>query len=91
MRLAVKRLSKAASDLTASANDRTFNYEVSELSRLKHSNLIEILGYSNDVKESVCLIYPYFVNGNLEDRLQMRRTHHQEVQGRDSPIVKHYS
>jgi hypothetical protein len=87
MRLAVKRLSKAASDLTASANDRTFNYEVSELSRLKHSNLIEILGYSNDVKESVCLIYPYFVNGNLEDRLQMRRTHHQELVLSSTPVT----
>ena len=56
--------------MTASTADQTFNYEVAELSRLKHPNLIKILGYSNDNRESVCLIYPYFVNGNLEDRIK---------------------
>ncbi len=78
-KLAVKKLDPEASRLTATHRDRTFNYEVAELSRLKHPNLIEILGYSNDVAESVCLIYPYFVNGNLEDRLMMKRTPHQQV------------
>ena len=77
--LAVKRLNKEASSMTASTADQTFNYEVAELSRLRHPNLIRILGYSNDNRESVCLIYPYFVNGNLEDRILMKRTKHQEV------------
>ena len=79
VKLAVKRLNKEASSLTASPADQTFNYEVAELSRLRHPNLIRILGYSNDNRESVCLIYPYFVNGNLEDRILMKRTKHQEV------------
>ena len=75
----MKRLNKEASSMTASTADQTFNYEVAELSRLRHPNLIRILGYSNDNRESVCLIYPYFVNGNLEDRILMKRTKHQEV------------
>ena len=75
----MKRLNKEASSMTASTADQTFNYEVAELSRLKHPNLIKILGYSNDNRESVCLIYPYFVKGNLEDRILMKRTQHQEV------------
>ena len=69
--------------MTASTADQTFNYEVAELSRLRHPNLIKILGYSNDNRESVCLIYPYLVNGNLEDRILMKRTQHQEVQRND--------
>ena len=69
--------------MTASTADQTFNYEVAELSRLRHPNLIKILGYSNDNRESVCLIYPYLVNGNLEDRILMKRTQHQEVQRKD--------
>ena len=84
VKLAVKRLNKEASSLTASPADQTFNYEVAELSRLKHRNLIEILGYSNDNMAGVCLVYPYLVNGNLEDRILMRRTEHQEVR---PPIV----
>ena len=75
----MKRLNKEASSMTASTADQTFNYEVAELSRLRHPNLIRILGYSNDNRESVCLIYPYFVNGNLEDRILMKRTKHQEA------------
>ena len=86
----MKRLNKEASSMTASTADQTFNYEVAELSRLRHPNLIRILGYSNDNRESVCLIYPYFVNGNLEDRILMKRTKHQEVRSSLSTAQQYF-
>ena len=36
--------------------------------RLKHPNIIELLGYSNDT-DSLCLIYPYMAEGTLKDAL----------------------
>ena len=38
-------------------SDKTFNFEVAELTRLKHPNGIKTLRYSNDNRETVCLIY----------------------------------
>ena len=51
-------------------SDQTLNYKVAELSSLKQRNLNKILGYSKDNRESACLTHPFFVNGNLEDRIK---------------------
>ena len=39
------------------------------LKRLKHSNIIDLYGYSNDSPTTPCLIYPFMENGSLEKRL----------------------
>ena len=43
-----------------------FNYEVGELSRLRHRCIIEILCYSNDDPKACCLVYPFMKNGTLQ-------------------------
>ena len=45
------------------------NLEVEQLPRMKHTNIIDLLGYSNDRKNSPCIIYPYLENGTLKDKL----------------------
>ncbi|TRY74446.1 hypothetical protein TCAL_00561 [Tigriopus californicus] len=70
--LAIKKLNSDKTD-AQQRNELMVNFEVGELTRLKHKFIIEILGYSNDEPESPCLIYPYLENGNLEDHLQMKR------------------
>ena len=39
------------------------------LRRLKHPNIIDLYGYSNDPHTTPCLIYPLMVNGSLNKRL----------------------
>ena len=39
------------------------------LRRLKHPNIIDLYGYSNDSPTTPCLIYPLMVNGSLNARL----------------------
>lgn len=58
-----------ASNVPGNRIENQFNYEVGEAKRLQHERLIQILGYSNDVRECPCLIYPYMRNGTLESRL----------------------
>ena len=45
------------------------NYEVEQLPILKHKNIIDLLGYSND-KNNACLLYPYLENGTLANKLK---------------------
>jgi len=45
------------------------NYEVDQLPRLRHPNIIELLGYSND-EQQCCLLYPLLPGGTLEKRLR---------------------
>ncbi len=67
-RLAVKRLKT----FDGSGADCTiFDYEVGELSRLKHKHIIAILGYSNDDPTQPCLVYPFMKNGTLERKLRV--------------------
>ena len=37
--------------------------------RLKHPNIIELLGFSNETPDTLCLIYPYMAEGTLKDAL----------------------
>ena len=39
------------------------------LKRLKHPNIIDLYGYSNDSPTTPCLIYPFMENGSLDRRL----------------------
>ena len=39
------------------------------LKRLKHPNIIDLYGYSNDSPTTPCLIYPFMANGSLDRRL----------------------
>ena len=75
--IAVKKLKKSvlfnALGVQREEKDQLrFNYEVEELSKLKHINIIDILAYSNDSAGNACLIYPYMSEGNLEDHLLLR-------------------
>ena len=42
---------------------------VENLKRLKHPNIIDLYGYSNDAPSTPCIIYPLMVNGSLNARL----------------------
>ena len=44
------------------------------LSRLKHPNIIELLGFSNETPDTLCLIYPYMAEGTLKDALVKCKT-----------------
>ena len=43
-----------------------------KLAKLKHKNIIKLLGYSKTNMDA-CLIYPYFKNGTLKDKLDEMR------------------
>jgi len=45
------------------------NFEVDYLSRLRHGNIIDLYGCSNDSADSPCIIYPFMVNGPLKEIL----------------------
>ena len=62
----------AARGLDKDAMLQQLNYEVDQLPRLRHPNIIEILGYSNDHPEEACLLYPLMTGGTLEKRLRPR-------------------
>ena len=42
--------------------------------RLKHPNIIELLGFSNETPDTLCLIYPYMAEGTLKDALVKCKT-----------------
>ena len=48
------------------------NNEVDQLQRLKHDNIIDLLAYSNESKDKLCLVYPYMENGSLKVRLEKK-------------------
>ncbi|XP_061603647.1 interleukin-1 receptor-associated kinase 1 isoform X4 [Phyllopteryx taeniolatus] len=63
---AVKRLKQDCMlDLTVVTE--SFNTEVEKLSKLRHPNIVDLLGFCQG--PSVCLIYSYMENRSLEDKL----------------------
>ena len=65
--IAVKRLK---SSMDKEAMFQQLNYEIDQLPRLRHPNIIELLGYSNDNSENACLLYPLLPGGTLQKRLR---------------------
>ena len=51
------------------SDDAQFNFEVDQLPKLVHPNIIKVLAYSNDVAEHPCMIYQYMEHGTLSQRL----------------------
>ncbi|GKB89723.1 kinase RLK-Pelle-CrRLK1L-1 family protein [Tanacetum coccineum] len=45
-----------------------FEAEVKILSKLRHGNLVSLIGYCNEGKD-MCLVYEFMPNGTLEDHL----------------------
>ncbi|KAK3008218.1 hypothetical protein RJ639_015036 [Escallonia herrerae] len=60
--LAVKRFNKSK------RSEKKFNSEVMTLGRLRHSNLMPLIGFSIHLKERL-LVYKYMQNGNLHEWL----------------------
>lgn len=48
-----------------------FRTEVLTLSKLSHPNLLSLVGYSCDGPH-LCLMYPFMVNGSLQDRIECK-------------------
>lgn len=53
---------------------RLFKQELDILLRLRHDNIVELLGYSDDDREESVLVFKYVPNGNLQDKLHTART-----------------
>ncbi|XP_072407642.1 interleukin-1 receptor-associated kinase 4-like isoform X3 [Chiloscyllium punctatum] len=68
--VAVKKLTAALDQHNVSMGELRlqFSQEIKTLAKLKHENLVELLGFSND-GEHPCLVYAYMPNGSLLDRL----------------------
>ncbi|KAM7411071.1 hypothetical protein PAMA_021178 [Pampus argenteus] len=64
---AVKRLKQDCS-LDWTLLKKSFQTEVEKLSKFRHPNIVDLLGYSKG-HGSVCLIYSYMENRSLEDQL----------------------
>lgn len=72
---AVKRL-KQDGELDWTVLTESFQTEVEKLSKFRHPNIVDLLGFSEG-GGSMCLIYSYMENGSLEDRLHsVTQTHH---------------
>ncbi|XP_028265442.1 interleukin-1 receptor-associated kinase 1 [Parambassis ranga] len=67
MDCAVKRL-KQDSLLDWTLLKESFQTEVEKLSKFRHPNIVDLLGFSEG-KGSMCLIYTYMENRSLEDQL----------------------
>ncbi|XP_026774973.3 interleukin-1 receptor-associated kinase 4 [Pangasianodon hypophthalmus] len=65
--VAVKKLN-LVDDLSPEELKSQFNQEIQTLKRLKHVNLVNMVGYSCD-GQYPCLVYAYMSNGSLLDRL----------------------
>ncbi|XP_071737045.1 uncharacterized protein [Rutidosis leptorrhynchoides] len=66
--VALKRL-----QTTSNQGAREFEAEIEVLSKLRHGNLVSLIGYCNDGKEMV-LAYEFMPNGNLHDHLHKTGT-----------------
>ena len=52
-----------------------FLFKVDQLPRLKHRNILDLYGYSNDSTDNPCLVYPFMKNGTLKDVLMYDSQH----------------
>ena len=52
-----------------------FLFKVDQLLRLKHRNILDLYGYSNDSTANPCLVYPFMKNGTLRDMLNYDAQH----------------
>lgn len=60
--------------------DKEFGTEIGLLSKIKHLNLVSLIGYCNDDEERI-LVYQYMTQGTLADHLYKRKKH-----GKSNPI-----
>ncbi|KAE8661991.1 putative receptor-like protein kinase [Hibiscus syriacus] len=51
--------------------NQVFKQELDILLRLRHDNIVKLLGYSDDLEE-VALVFEYIPNGNLQEKLHER-------------------
>ncbi|KAE8727349.1 putative receptor-like protein kinase [Hibiscus syriacus] len=51
--------------------NQAFKQELDILLRLRHDNIVKLLGYSDDLEE-VALVFEYIPNGNLQEKLHER-------------------
>jgi interleukin-1 receptor-associated kinase 4 len=65
--VAIKRFKNSYSDVRIQ-----FENEISVLTRCKHSNLVSMIGYSNDGSQ-FCLVYEFMSNGSLQDHLSSQK------------------
>ncbi|TYK07020.1 putative L-type lectin-domain containing receptor kinase VII.2 [Cucumis melo var. makuwa] len=63
-KVAVKRIS-----VEAESGMREFVAEISSLGRLKHRNLVKLIGWCKKEKGSLILMYDYMENGSLDKKL----------------------
>ncbi|KAM7249750.1 hypothetical protein ACFE04_000057 [Oxalis oulophora] len=73
--LAVKKLDTAVSE---KLSDREFLQLVSNISKLKHANIVELLGYCNEHGQRL-LVYEHCSNGTLYDALHNDDNVHQKL------------
>lgn len=53
------------------SNFQSMSHEISLLSKLSHSNIVNLVGFVEDVKEGIAwMIFPWESNGNLREYLQ---------------------
>lgn len=71
-KVAIKQLKQERDHEHAGLLEKQFETELQMLSKLRHVNIVLLLGYCIDGPRK-CLVYEYMVNGSLEDRLCCHR------------------
>ena len=87
VKIAIKKLKSGVTEEEIAMMSQQLNYEVDQLPRLKHPNIIDLLGFSNDVPLYSCLLYPYMPNGTLESKLAAVRSGVQELATADRLMI----
>ena len=73
LKIAIKKLKKGSGLMLRNMKEveRMLERE-KKLAKLKHKNIIKLLGYSK-TNTDACLIYPFYTNGTLKDKLDEMR------------------
>lgn len=71
-KMAIKRLKSSANEKERQNMMQQLNYEVDTLPRIRHPNIIDLLGYSNDEPQMSCLLYEFMPNGTLAKKLSAK-------------------
>ena len=69
IKVAVKRLMTESAGVDSVEATKRINYEVSELPKMRHPNIMLPVAVCRESPEKLCLVYPYMENGNLKERL----------------------